>query len=309
VEPEKALGRHLYDFLPLEDRRELPSSGRASASIRRFEVTVTPAGREAMDLLVTRTEISDPVSGEVGASVVLKDVTELKRLQRDLTEAEHLAELGRLAASVAHEIKNPIAGLRGAMEMMSGVHQPADPRFTVFQEALLQMRRLDSLVKDLLTFARPVAVVREPVPPHLIVESALPFVQKSAEEAGVSLDHHLGDDLPLVSVDPQQLQQVLVNLVMNAVQAIEGSGGVSISATSDGSEVALSVRDTGAGIPPEHLKNIFRPFYTTKHIGTGLGLSIVQRIVSAHQGRITVDSKVGEGTVFTVYLPVAAGST
>ena len=244
-----------------------------------------------------------------GSSLVLKDVTELKRLQRDLATAENLAELGRLAASVAHEIKNPIAGLRGAMEMMSGVHQPDDPRFAVFQEALAQMRRLDSLVKDLLSFAKPVAVRREATPLGLVLEACMPFVLPSAKEAGVRLDMVVREALPDVLADPQQLQQVFVNLLLNAVQATPNGGLVRLSNERRNGYLAVSVTDTGCGIKPELMANIFKPFFTTKHIGTGLGLSIVKRIVNAHGGRIEIQSEAGEGSTFTVLLPVAAGSS
>jgi PAS domain S-box-containing protein len=308
VEPDEAMGRPMEDFLPSCVIKELPAYGRRSKGTRRFEAAIPSKNQEPMDLLVTRTEIKDPDTGEVGASLVLKDVTELKRLQRELAEAEHLAELGRLAASVAHEIKNPIAGLRGAMEMMSGVHLRDDPRFAIFQEALLQMRRLDSLVKDLLSFAKPVTLKLEPVPIHLLVESTIPFVQKSAEEAKVTLVEEVDPELPSVMADPQQIQQVLVNLIMNAIQAIEGGGTVTLSASLNQEDLALKVTDTGQGIKPEVMKSIFKPFFTTKHIGTGLGLSIVQRIVGAHGGRVTVESQDGEGTTFTLSLPMAARS-
>ncbi len=308
VEAKDALGHPIEDFLPAGAIQEMPS-GQEPRGTMRFEARIPQDCDCYTDLLVTRTEIQDPIGGEPGASLVLKEVTELKRLQRELSQAEHLAEIGRLAASVAHEIKNPIAGLKGAMEMMRGVHVPGDPRFALFQEAFQQLRRLDSLVKDLLAFAKPVILRREPLPLALVVESSLPFVQESAADAGVELSQSIPDDLPNALADPQQIQQVLVNLILNAIQAVPVPGGsVRVSARQCGGELALEVSDTGAGIPPQAQKQIFQPFFTTKHIGTGLGLSIVQRIINAHGGRIEVASRVGKGTTFTVYLPADARS-
>ena len=310
LEAAQVLGRSMDEFLPPSLIREMPSSSAAQGGTRQYEASLNRGHKGRLDLLVTRTELSGRDTSQ-GSSLVLKDVTELKRLEQDLAQSENLAELGRLAASVAHEIKNPIAGLRGAMEMMSGVHQPGDPRFTVFQEALAQMRRLDSLVKDLLAFARPVAVRREPVPLGLVVEASMPFVSPVAEEAGVRVETDTVDQegLPMICGDAQQLQQVVVNLLINAVQATPKGGLVRLSARASNGDLALAVSDTGCGIKPEVMASIFKPFFTTKHIGTGLGLSIVQRIVNAHGGRIEIATKAGKGSTFTVHLPIAARST
>ncbi len=309
VEAPFALGRSIDEFLPPTAIREMPSSAAVRPDgTQHFEARIPRGCDNYTDLLVTRTAIRDAVGREAGASLVLKDVTELKNLQNELAQAEHLAELGRLAASVAHEIKNPIAGLRGAMEVMADQHQLDNPRFSIFHEGLTQIRRLDSLVKDLLSFARPFDVRIEPIPLHLVVEACMPLVQRMAEEADIDVRQDVPEDLPLALADPQRFQQVLVNLIQNGIQSTPPGGEVSISAFRCEDELALEIRDTGQGIRPEDLSHIFKPFFTTKHIGTGLGLSIVQRIVNAHGGRIEVDSKVGEGAVFTVYLPYESGS-
>ncbi len=304
VPPDRALGRPIDQFLPPEDVRRLPAAPDAPARIERFEFRKAADGAE-MDLLVTRTEIGG--GPERGISYVLKDVTELKRLQRELSEAEHLAELGRLAASVAHEIKNPIAGLRGAMEVMGGVHVESDPRFAVFREALSQIRRLDALVKDRLAYAKPVTIRTEPVPVHLLVEAALGLVKEPLAASGVVLENKVPEDLPPVMADPLQVQQVLVNLIMNAIQATPAGGTVTVEARAAGSGADIAVRDTGCGIPPEVLASIYKPFFTTKHVGTGLGLSIVQRLLRAHGGSCSVQSEQGRGTTFTVHLPGEGG--
>ncbi len=297
----KALGRPVEEFLKPELATPLPGAPEALPASERFEYTVRRNGG-AVDLLVTRTEISG--GAERGVSYVLKDVTELKRLQRELSEAEHLAELGRLAASIAHEIKNPIAGLRGAMEVMGGVHVESDPRFAIFREALSQIRRLDALVKDLLAYARPINLRTEPVPVHLLVEASAGLCKEALSTPGVEFENLVRDDLPNVLADPLQIQQVLANLITNAVQAMPSGGKVAVDARADGEFVLLAVRDAGTGISPEVMSSMFKPFFTTKHVGTGLGLSIVQRLVRAHGGWCEVSSEAGKGAAFTVRLPV-----
>jgi signal transduction histidine kinase len=141
-----------------------------------------------------------------------------------------------------------------------------------------------------------------------VAEACEPFVTPSAAEAKVSLSKDVPEDLPPVLADPQQLQQVFVNLLLNAVQATPQGGHVRLSATPEDCFMRVSVSDTGCGMDEELRASIFKPFFTTKHIGTGLGLSIVQRIVNAHGGRIEIQSDPQEGSTFTVFLPVAAGS-
>ncbi len=302
VDAPVALGRSMEEFLPHSAIQERPSSEDPPGGVHRFEARLSKGRNGYKDLLGTRTSIKNASGGYAGASVVLKDVTEMKTLQRELAEAEYLAELGRIAARVSHEIKNPIAGLRGAMEIMQGQHNADDPRFAIFQEGLAQIRRLDVLVKDLLSFAKPYSAKIEAVPLGLVAEACLPFVEQQASEAGVTIENRLPAGLPPALADPQRLQQVIINLVTNAIQATPPGGKVSIDGFLCGEELALEIKDTGCGIPEENLRDIFNAFYSTKYTGTGLGLSIVRRIINAHGGRINVSSKVPGGTTFTVYL-------
>jgi PAS domain S-box-containing protein len=303
VQAEDAIGRPLEDFLPPDLIQELPVTMILPHGTERFEVQIKRKDGKDLDLLVSRTDIGDGETRERGTSVILKDVTEMKRLQRDFSEAKHLAELGRMAASIAHEIKNPIAGLRGAMEMMSMQHMQGDPRFEIFQEALSQIRRLDSLVKDLLSYAKPVKLNTQPVEVSLILDAVLSQVRDALEQGGVEIGIDLEAGLPAVMADPFLIQQVFVNLIMNAVQAMEGGGRIVLEGQQINHRVILKIEDDGNGIKQSDLAHIFEPFYTTKHIGTGLGLSIVKRILRAHEGDCEVDSEEGRGTTFTIYLP------
>lgn len=305
VEPGDAVGRPIGESIPPEVIHELPDAPPVSGGTRRFEARIPKERGGSLDLLVTRTEVPSPGGGPGWASLVFKDVTQVKALQRELAQSEHLAGLGRLSASVAHEIKNPIAGLRGAMEVISQVHRSDDPRFLIFQEALTQIRRLDTLVKDLLAYARPVSLNLEPISVEFLVEAALPLVREQIAEAKVDFRIELPPGLPCVLADPQHIPQVFSNLFQNGAQAMGPGGVLTVSAEPLDGEVVVRVRDTGCGIPQEHLSKIFQPFFTTKHIGTGLGLSIVQRILGAHGGRCEVAAAPGGGALFSVFLKAA----
>lgn len=302
VESEMAIGSRLEDFLPPEAVQELPWTKTLPEGLRHCEMKLRTESGNTKELLITRTTIRHASGGYAGASIVLKDITELKRLQRELAEAEHLAELGQLAASVAHEIKNPIAGLKGAMEMMKEQYPVGDPAFSVFQEGIQQMKRLDNLVNDLLTFAKPFAVKIEAVPLELVVDACLPAVTGMAGESGVKICVDISKQLPLAMADPQRLQQVILNLLINAIQAMPDGGELFVTAYREGDKLALAIRDSGIGIEPDCMKDIFKPFFSTKHIGSGLGLSIVRRIINAHGGRVEVESQPGCGTTFTVWV-------
>lgn len=302
VHEGEAIGRPIGECMPREVVHELPGGASASGAVRRFEVRIPRERGAPRDLLVSRTQVGTPDGGTGWSSLIFKDVTEVKELQKELAQAEHLAGLGRLSASVAHEIKNPIAGLRGAMEVISQVHRSDDPRFIIFQEALSQIRRLDTLVKDLLTYAKPVTLSLEPVPVEFLVEAALPLVREQLREAKAELRTEISPGLPCALADPQHITQVFSNLIQNAAQAVPAGGTVTVSARDAGDEVAICVADDGPGISEADLPKVFQPFFTTKHIGTGLGLSIVQRILAAHGGRCEVGRGPDGGAAFTVYL-------
>ncbi len=240
---------------------------------------------------------------------------EVERLHREqMMRAERLASIGEMAASVAHEIKNPLAGLAGATQVLAQGFEPDDPRMPVVQEMLKLIERLDKTIRDLLSFARESVPNWKRVNPNDVVEESLFFVER--EEGGTrdQVDLALDPEMPEITMDPQQIQQVLLNLILNARHAVGGRGRIEVRTsarpTLEDEEtpvapdwVEVVVRDEGPGIPPEKLSEIFKPFYTTKNQGTGLGLPICRKIVEAHGGRIHVESQVGAGSEFYVWLP------
>ncbi len=240
---------------------------------------------------------------------------EVERLHREqMTRAERLASIGEMAASVAHEIKNPLAGLAGATQILAGSFGKDDTRYPVIQEMLKLTDRLDKTIRDLLSFARESEPNWRQGNLNDVVEETLFFVARDEGNAGDKLEVSLDPGMPDIAMDPQQIQQVLFNLVINARHAAGDNGRVEVAtsqhasaaAARDGTEVEcveVRVHDNGPGIPTEKLGEVFKPFYTTKNQGTGLGLPISRKIVEAHGGLIHVESTVGEGATFYVWLP------
>ncbi|UCG32206.1 MAG: hypothetical protein JSU68_11125 [Phycisphaerales bacterium] len=230
-----------------------------------------------------------------------------RSLVRDkLTRAEHLAEIGSLAASIAHEVKNPLAGISGAIQVIRKGLQPDDPRRPIIAEVLSQIDRLDSAVKDLLLYARP-------NPPRIlkcdlnaIIERVLKVLRAEPDMRSIQVDFQPDPQLPPLPADEAQIEQVLINLLLNAAQASDDGDTIHISVGINNSSLRLILRDHGHGMEDLVRERMFEPFFTTKAKGTGLGLSICRRVVEAHRGCISVETQLGEGTTVTVDLPINA---
>jgi len=237
---------------------------------------------------------------------------EIERLHRtQMSRAEHLATLGELATGLAHEIRNPLAGIAGVIEIAGRDLPPASPARTVVKEVRREIARINHIVTDLLQTARPHPPKVRKSDLNTTVEHAVMLGRQQALAKSIPIALHKDSSLPEVEHDSDQIHQVLLNLLLNSLQAIGQKGEIAVTVKQQGKMAAVEVADNGRGIPPEHLPNIFRPFYTTKGDGTGLGLSLARRIVEDHQGRIDVTSAVGQGTTFVVLLPLqrAAATT
>ncbi|MCA9669194.1 MAG: GAF domain-containing protein [Myxococcales bacterium] len=243
------------------------------------------------------------------AAVTLRN----SQLYEEMKERDRLAALGQMAAGLAHEIRNPLGAIKGAAQLLDPEHASDAEQQEYMGIIVEEVDRLNRVVSQFLGYARPDRGQREPASINDVVRKAVQVVRQQLPES-VELDVQLGSELPQVRADPEQMRQVLLNLCLNAVQAMEGRGQLSISTRRRrgfrggmlAEFVEIAVSDTGRGIAAEALSNIFIPFFTTKEGGTGLGLPICQRIIENHHGTIEVRSHVGKGTVFTVVLPTAA---
>jgi len=217
---------------------------------------------------------------------------------------QRLAALGEVAASIAHEIRNPLAGINGAIQVFAQDMRKDDPRQEIVGEILREIRRLDERVNDLLLYARPANLIRELVRPRDLLQSTIRVLTEDPMFKTVRVRIRAAKSLPPFPLDSNQIQQVLLNLVLNAVQAMNGSGQVLLEAQpSNGGGLEIAVEDSGPGVPPEMVGEIFRPFFTTRRHGTGLGLPISRKIVESHGGTLEVRNGKRGGARFSILLP------
>lgn len=234
-----------------------------------------------------------------------EQVREVERsvVEEKLTRAEHLAEIGQLAASLAHEIKNPLAGISGAIQVIRESMSSDDPHQPIITEILSQIGRLDATVKDLLQYARPTPPKSKKVLLDPVVRRVLSLLQEEPALQRVQIRYDGVARDATVYVDEAQVEQLLMNLILNAAHAVGEGGFVDIQVTPKNGNVELVICDQGTGMSVEAQRRAFEPFFTTKAKGTGLGLSICKRIVEAHGGRIALTSVLNKGTTATVLLP------
>jgi two-component system NtrC family sensor kinase len=229
--------------------------------------------------------------------------------QDRLVQTEQLASMGQISAGVAHEINNPLSTILLYSHMLLKAHREGDPESEDIQMIVSEANRCRSIMRGLLDFARQSRVVKTPTDIGMLIHDLVDTtMMKLGKDAVVKVGCEIEDGLPRLLLDGEQIRQMLVNLVQNGIDAIQGPGCITISAGLSESHdlLVLRVRDTGAGMPPEVQKEIFTPFYTTKQLGkgTGMGLPIVYGVVKMHAGDIAVDSEVGKGTSFLVRIPI-----
>jgi signal transduction histidine kinase len=223
-----------------------------------------------------------------------------RKANESLRRAERLKTLGEMAAGMVHEVKNPLAAIRSSAQILTERLSGKEAQFAHI--VVSEVDRLNRVVNEFLDYARPAPLKREPVLLSGLLDSCLELLGPVIKQAGVTVKRLYPERERKVDADPNQLRQVFLNLILNAVQATAGKCCVEVSVMESGHETRVTVKDNGLGIPPDKLKNVFEPFYTTKPGGTGLGLPIAQRIVAEHGGKLLLESRPGEGATATVIL-------
>ena len=303
------LGRRADDVLLLPqpavraegERRE--QRLRAGETLRDESALHVRKDGKRIDVRITLSPLYDAGGVFQGATGIIRDVTLVKEMEARLAEQRQLAAVGELAAVVAHEVRNPLAGIRGGCEIMLEGYAPGETRHEIGTEILHQVDRLNHMVQDLLLYARPRALAANPSDLHQVLDRCLLLLAEDARAAGVEIIRQYEPELPPLPLDVRQMEQVFLNLLQNAVQAINGPGRIVLATRRAGGKVEVVVSDSGPGIAPAALEKIFKPFFTTKAQGTGLGLAIVRNIVHAHGGTIQAASSESGGAEFVIALP------
>jgi signal transduction histidine kinase len=245
---------------------------------------------------------------QIGRLIIFDDVTDRDELERRLVQADKLSSIGLLAAGVAHEVNTPLAVISTYAQMLSKQVSEDEPKAKLLDKIAKQTFRASEIVNSLLNFSRtsPTEFVKTDI--NKVIRETASLVDHQFKNAGVAVDLGLADNLPGIRGNSSKLQQVFLNLFLNARDAMAAGGSLHVRTWSEGGLVHVEVRDTGQGIPPEHLQRIYDPFFTTKGAkkGTGLGLSITYGIVQEHKGAIEVDSTLGKGTAFRLDFPATA---
>jgi two-component system sensor histidine kinase HydH len=269
-----------------------------------LEVSLGRLGKTHLRVSMTLVRRHEGVHGMV---VFLRDMGEVKVLQAEVRRSERLAALGRLVAGMAHEIRNPLNSIRGYSQHLQGRFEPGTSEGKALDVIVKEVDRLNRVITDLLDFSRPREPVLEATDLNEVAQSVLELVAREAANQGVKVVRELSSSSAGVQGDFDGLKQMLLNLVLNALQAMPDGGVLTMRTTRVGHRTVLSLSDTGPGIPVEDQDSIFEPFFTTRSTGTGLGLAIVHRIVLDHGAEIRVESKPGSGARFELRFPEGKG--
>jgi PAS domain S-box-containing protein len=324
VSPEEALYRHLNEILDERVISGIMNSTRnlTSATDRpEFELEDKSGKKTLIGYSVQG--FTDKINQEEGYIISLKDITYTKEIQEEMRRVDRLASLGVMASGIAHEIRNPLAGIKAMVQTFEDELAEDDPKREYMRRIVRLVNRLDKLIRTLFSYAKPSKPNRQSCNVESILVDVISLFRQKFKEKNIRLAEHVHPDLPDVFVDPSQIQQVLVNLILNSVEAIEKDGQIIISIQpvkpGEAAEVSnrapyltlgksreyieIKIQDNGCGISAENLQHIFNPFFTTKSFGTGLGLSIVYQINKENDGLINYESEDGKGATCFLYLP------
>lgn len=301
---ENAIGKDAKKILPAQLWAQLKGIGVDKRVVGR-EIDCSMNDGRVVPLEVSASFFKDEAGTVLGLVTLFKDLTEVRLLKQEVVRSQRLATVGRLAAGIAHEIRNPLSSIKGFATYFKERYQEKPEDQQVSNIMIQEVDRLNKVVSQLLDFAKPVTISKVSVSLKPFIEDSLKLVSRQAEEKGITIQTDFHPQVDIGFIDQDRINQVLLNLYLNAIESMNEGGclSVTLSVLEDGEQIEIRVSDTGAGIRAEDIAHIFDPYFTTKNSGTGLGLAIVHNILENHGGEIKVESRSGQGTTIRLLLP------
>ena len=310
VGPDEASGRMPDQVLPEDFARFFVRNSQAVGNGDRMsgkekEISISVDGRKQA-FLCRMNEVRDDESEFKGQVLLISNLTELKSLEKEMRENERMAAVGRMAAGVAHEVRNPLSSVKGLAFLLKNKFEPASQESETAGLLIQEVERMNRTVSELLSFARPASLDLQNVFLEEFLDENLQLIASDTQSNNIETKLEVAGDLKPVLADRDRLNQVFINLLLNGIQSMNNGGRLTVKAynSESGDNVVVTIEDTGCGIAQENLSQLFFPYFTTKPGGTGIGLAISQKIISDHKGTIRIDSELDEGTTVTVELPI-----
>jgi two-component system, NtrC family, sensor histidine kinase HydH len=270
---------------------------------KEIECPVTKGGSVPLEVIATF--FKEEKGAFLGYVILFRDLSEVKQLKDEIARSERMASIGRLAAGVAHEIRNPLSSIKGFATYFKERYREVPEDQKTAEIMIQEVERLNKVVGQLLEFARPLNIEKKPTSLGALVQHSLKMIEADANGRGIKTNTSIPPDMEKAFVDPDKMEQVFLNLYLNAFEAMENGGTLFVELREDDSvgAVRIIISDNGTGIKDEDLTRVFDPYFTTKSSGTGLGLAIVHKIIESHGGEVRMESRHGEGTAVTILLP------
>jgi len=267
------------------------------------EIDCTVQKGEVIPLEISATLLNDEDGTFLGYVVLFKDLSEVRSLRKEIARSQRLASVGRLAAGISHEIRNPLSSIKGFATYFKERYYDVPENQQISNLMIQEVDRLNRVVGQLHEFARPIDVSKKSIQIKTFLKDSLKLIERQASEANVSIKTDFDSEINEILIDPDRINQVLLNLYLNAIESMDNGGNLTVTLAKNSkiNGIEITVSDTGTGITEDDLSHIFDPYFTTKASGTGLGLAIVHNIMEAHGEEITIESRLGQGTAVTIF--------
>lgn len=307
---EEAMGKDFQFLIPgylLEkgEKTFLIEEVRKKGFIANYETERITKSGETKSVSISRFSIFDEQNKSIGSVGIVRDITLVKKLQQELREKENLALIGEVVSSVAHSLSNPLNIISGNADYLMLNKKPGDDEYEELQAIINETTRITRSIRHLLNFSRPIKSNRKLNDLNEVIQRIALNVKHISGNKDIKIKKEIDDAVGKFEFDAEQIEESILNIVTNAIQAIPSKGEITLAVKRKNGNAVISISDNGLGIPKENIDKIFKPFFSTKEYGkgTGLGLSIVKRVVAEHGGNISVRSIPGKGTAFTIELP------